>query len=156
MSKTIWCFIIGDIETWPVKIDFAETVAHLKKEIRQDNPNLNAPGVALYRAMVDESINKQRENRMNELNRLCQDLKEYKELDEQQLLGEIFGEVPQGKICYALVRTPDGESIESRVSGHVVVSPLHGSLRRSSREMAAVTTPPPSGLAFGQYSIIRS
>ena len=123
MSRTTWCFIIGDIETWPVKIDFTETVSHLKKEIKQENPDLNTPGVTLYRAAVDESINKQRENRMNEPNRLCQDLKECKELDdEQHLLGDIFDEVPQGKICYVLVRTPEGDSIDSRASDHVVVS----------------------------------
>ena len=94
MSKTIWRFIIGDIETWPVKIDFAETVAHMKKHIEWENPGLNAPELTLYRAVVDESTNKQLESRMNELNRLCRDLKECKKLDDNQQLLGIFSARP--------------------------------------------------------------
>ena len=124
MSKTIWYFIGGDIETWPVRIDFGETVAHMKKQIKQENPALNASELTLYRAVVDETTNKQLESRMDELNRLFRDLEGCKKLnDNQQLLGDIFGEVPEGKIYYALVWTAQGGSIDSRASGHPTRAP---------------------------------
>ena len=109
MSKTIWYFISGGIETFKVAVNLAETVADLKKQIKRENPDLNASYVALYRGDVDEAIDKQKKDRMKELNRLFKNLDKCVELDdEQQEISEFFGEGQQGRICYVLVQPREG------------------------------------------------
>jgi len=110
----IICFVPGDHSTFPVDIEEHRWVADLKKEIIKENPamfgNIDAHHLALYRVEVDEGYNKQ--ERINELERLFQHLNECTELDEEQQLAEIFDESPvKGKKYYILVQVPEGKSI---------------------------------------------
>src|SRR5258708_6282486 len=92
---SIWCFIIGDNQTFEVKIDPAGSVDALKQQIKtQQQPaldHLRASSLILHRAEVKGSIAKQWGERIDELNRLSQNLNECTLLDSEKELSETFG-----------------------------------------------------------------
>ena len=119
MPNKIWCFISGETTTFSVDIDDSKTVDDLKKVIKEEKQvalkAVDANGLTLYRAVLDESDYKEKQTRINKLKRLSESLKECMELDdEEQQLSGFFGKSPQGKRYYTLVQTPMGQSIDSR------------------------------------------
>jgi hypothetical protein len=114
MSNTIWCFIIGDHKIFEVTFDPAGSVDGLKDRIKAkksgDLKDIDADNLILYRAEVDDSIDKQKKTRIVELKRLSENLSECLELDdEKKLLSKYLGE---GKKYYTLVQLPEGKSID--------------------------------------------
>jgi len=85
------------------------TVTHLKHAIKVKLPNalatVAADTLTLYRVAINESYD--HATRMNELTRLCHNLRECRELDEKQQLSIFFGESPPpGKWYIILVILP--------------------------------------------------
>jgi hypothetical protein len=133
MPKTIWCSIIGEDRVFSVIIDPAKTVDDLKKQIKAENlKDIDAGDLTLYRAEVNESSD--RSTHIKALNSLSQNLDEDCALNEEEQLSVIFGENPQGKKYYALVRLPEGESIDSRARGAVLMAGGAGRLSRTEKE----------------------
>jgi hypothetical protein len=111
-KEPIWCFVTGGetvfsvnrIESWSV-YDLKEA---MKAKKPQDLGATDANNLKLYLAEVDGSIDKQ--GRIDELKRLSRNLSECTELDEEHQLSGIFGEIPEGKKYYTLVRRPKSVS----------------------------------------------
>ncbi len=114
-SISIWCFVIGDNQNFEVVIDPAEPVDGLKTQIKKEKlgglKDIVAAGLTLYRAKVKDSIARQRQECIDELKRLSQNLNECMELDEEQRLSEIFGNNLPGEKYYVLVQLPNGDPI---------------------------------------------
>ncbi len=116
----LWCLLIGDENLFSVDINQSSTVEQLKKKIKTENQhdlNIDPRKLTLYRAEVDDSIDKYKTTLITELNRLSENLSECRELDERHELSEIYGEVPPEKRYYTLVKRPKGESIYIRACG---------------------------------------
>jgi len=112
MPYQLPCFKSGDSSTFSVIIDEWSWVDALKDRIKEKRAlgNIATVHLTLYRVEVDEGYNKQ--ERINELERLFQHLNECTELDEEQQLAKIFDESPvEGKKYYILVQVPEGKSI---------------------------------------------
>jgi hypothetical protein len=128
MPYDIWCFVIGGDSIFSVNIDEprTQTVDHLKKLIKAEMPitfrDVEAVHLTLYRAEVDESIDEQKQTRIDELKRLSKNLAECMELDERKQWSGIFDENPQGRVYYTLVWFPEGESIDSRACDVVLMA----------------------------------
>jgi Crinkler effector protein N-terminal domain len=123
MSDDFWCLIIGDDKTFPVTIDPAKSVGHLKDAIKKKKEHalgaFDADSLKLYQVKVNELLKKTK--RMSELARLSRNLNECTELDEEDQLLKIFGEA-EGKKYYILVLLPTGQSIDSRACGVVLMA----------------------------------
>jgi len=119
-SISIWCFIIGDNQTFQVRIDPAGSVDDLKTQIKKRNQvglkDIDADRLTLYQAELKGSIARVRQDRIDELKRLSQNLNECTFLDELQQLSDFFGENSEEKQCYAIVQLPKGEPIGSMIA----------------------------------------
>ena len=117
---SIWCFIIGDTQTFRVVINPAGSVDRLKQQIKtQQQPaldHLDADSLILHRVAICESLDKSKTKRIEELERLSQNLNESTALDEEDQLSETFGNNLQGKEYYVLVQLPKGEPIGSVIA----------------------------------------
>jgi len=114
MPYQLPCFKPGDSSTFSVIIDERRWVDELKDKIKEKRlaalGNIATVHLTLYRVEVDEAYNKQ--ERIDELERLFQNLSECTELDEEQQLAEFFDQSPlKGKKYYILVQVPEGKSI---------------------------------------------
>jgi len=113
MSATIWCFLVGGPNIFPVDIDATKTVGHLKIKIKEGNPvdlkNLDPVYLTLYRLEVDDSDDEP--NHVNHLNQLAQNLNVGNALHSWKPLSEVWIEAPQGKRYCIVVQAPKGESI---------------------------------------------
>src|SRR5260221_2152881 len=82
----LWCLLIGDENLFSVDINQSSTVEQLKKKIKTENQhdlNIDPRKLTLYRAEVDDSIDKYKTTLITELNRLSENLSECRELDER-------------------------------------------------------------------------
>ena len=113
MSVTIWCFLVGGPNLFPVDIDPTNTVAHLKIKIKEENPldlkNIAPVYLKLYRLEVDDSDDEQ--NLVNHFNQLAQNSNMGDPLNSWTPLSEIWIEAPQGKRYRIVIQAPKGESI---------------------------------------------
>jgi len=110
LQEDIRCFLVGGDSTFMVFLERPTwTVEHLREATR---PNLDPPipppnKLTLYRAAIHDYPDK--EMRINELERLCGNLNECKELDdeEKELSESLLRESPPpGKKYYILVQPP--------------------------------------------------
>ena len=117
MSKTIFYFIAGDSNASVVRVEPDEYVDDLKNRIKtsrsSDLKNIDAVKLALYCAGVKQEVFQQTQLRVNELERLSQNLNECVLLDELQKISECFPENTQEKKYFCLVRLPPGELVYS-------------------------------------------
>jgi hypothetical protein len=118
MSKTVWCFLVGDRTSFSVDIDQTKTVDHLKEAItqkkRQRLADVDPDHLTLYRVEIDNEISRNRTSRINALTLQSLSLNEDVALDEEGQLSDIFGKTPEGKKEYILVKLSQGESIYPR------------------------------------------
>jgi hypothetical protein len=115
----LWCVLSpGSDGSFPVDVSKNLLVGDLKKLIKSEmSPalvKLAAAALTLYRVEIDDCDD--RKTRINEFNRLFQNLDEDWALNEEKKLSVDFAGSPSlGKKWYTLVRLPEGESIDSRV-----------------------------------------
>jgi len=111
MSSDIWCFLVGDVNIFPVPYE-AVTVGRLKDKIKEKTQALKDVGahhLTLYRVEVNNSYNEP--NLVNYLNQLAQTLDMGNPLDPRTPLSEIWIEAPQGNSYYIVIQAPESESI---------------------------------------------
>src|SRR5258708_32962766 len=103
----IFCFVDGDDATFPVTFNAAQTVGRLKEAIRTaKSPKLDdiaADELKLYRIEIEIEKARYKKTRIDELNRLFQNLDVDTALDEEQQLSESYEDAPLGKVCYIIV-----------------------------------------------------
>jgi Crinkler effector protein N-terminal domain len=113
MSDDFWCLIIGDDKTFPVTIDPAQSVGHLKDAIKKKKEHalgaFDADSLELYQVSVDVADVSTRPKRMDKLTELSQQLNEDMALDEKLQLSVVFDKIAPGKEYYIIVQTPEGE-----------------------------------------------
>ena len=112
MSSDIWCFLVGDVNIFPVTINEAVTVGRLKEKIKEKTQalkELDAHHLTLYRLEVNDSGDKP--NLVKYLNQLAQNLDMGNPLDPRKPLSEIWVGAPQGKSYYIVIQAPESESI---------------------------------------------
>jgi len=102
------------------------TEGRLRREIKEaTKPTLNEVSVvhlSLHRATIDASL--KGEARLNELNRLSENLEECELLDPMGILSpEFYNNPPEHKVYIILVRTSKGESIYC--GGVVLIADVH-------------------------------
>jgi len=122
MSLTIWCFLIGGSNVFKVNIDPTEDVSDLKDRIKdKTTPALTTVPVfqlTLYQVQVGTQGSHTKQERINYLNTLSQDLNKDDGLDEEQTISDIYGKRISGKKYYILVQKPLGQSSRSAVADH--------------------------------------
>ena len=115
MPYKIPCWLPGDHSTFLVDIEEHSLVDDLKDKIKEKNlellGNIDARFLTLYRAEVKQPYEKQK--RIDELKRSFQNLKECKELDEEEQLSGYFAKSPPvGRKHYIIVVPPQRKSID--------------------------------------------
>src|SRR6267154_796740 len=116
MSKTIFCFIPGTKNIFPIDYDERTTVGHLKKEIHQQNLNMlrhiDAKDLTLYKISIGFS---NLDHYRMILDRVTQGIFTFdppkQELLPSLLVSTIFQEPSNQGMISILVEPPEGESI---------------------------------------------
>jgi hypothetical protein len=138
-------FLVGGGRTFPIHIDESRTwtVAQLKEIIKVNvAPGLDtvaAPDLRLYHVSIDKSYDQM--ERINELKRLSENLKERPEVVDLVDIFETFRKRPfPGEIDVILVRTPEGESIYC--GGLVIIPDVANTLNTQLRRPMIRLLPP--------------
>ena len=109
----VWCYIVGGKKPFLVNIDPATKVDGLITQIKTQNASLKDienTEITLYQVEVRED---ERQRRIIELQRLAQNLNQYKPLDETKPVSKYFSEEVQNKNYFVIVEVSKGEFIDS-------------------------------------------
>ena len=120
----IFCIIPGHHAAFSVDIKKTRKVDCLKKKIKKENAHalatIDATGLTLYQINIDVS---DEEKYVEEVKTLAQKLNTLKPLNIVKPLEEVFSPSgPRENRIHILVKLPEGEALDSRVCGVVLMA----------------------------------